>query len=57
LWHYLSCHAREARTTLELPTFNEEIDVYMQDDQLKTDHSFFLGDFRFLTLRYVIQRP
>ena len=47
----------ELATTLELPTFNEEIEVYVQDGQLKTDHSFFLGEFRFLTLRYDIRRP
>jgi hypothetical protein len=57
--HYVSDIDNDtgALTTLELPTFNEEIEVYMQDSALKTDHSFFLGNFRFLTLRYAIQRP
>jgi hypothetical protein len=37
-----------------MPTFGEEIEVYVQDGQIKTDHRFYLGGFKFLTLFYSI---
>ena len=37
-------------------SFQEEIDVYVADGELKTDHSFYLAGQRFLTLRYEIAR-
>jgi len=43
-------------TTLELPTMDEEIDVYVEQGQLKTEHRFYLSGSRFLTLHYSIAR-
>jgi hypothetical protein len=55
--HYISDIDNDtgALTTLKLPTFHEEIEVYLQDGHLRTDHRFYLGDFRFLTLYYSIE--
>lgn len=55
--HYLSDIDNDtgALTSFKLPTFGEEIDVYIKDGQLKTDHRFYLGGFRFLTLYYHIE--
>ncbi len=54
--HYISDIDNDtgALTTLKLPTFGEEIEVYLKDGQLKTDHRFYIGGFRFLTLFYSI---
>ena len=56
--HYLSAveHDGADLTTLKLTNFGEEIDVYVEDSELKTDHRFFLGGVRFLTLHYSIER-
>lgn len=43
-------------TILKLPTMGEEIDVYVQNGQLKTDHRFYFGRNNFLTLYYSIKR-
>ena len=43
-------------TILKLPTMGEEIDVYVRDGDLRTDHRFYFGDYRFLTLYYSIER-
>jgi hypothetical protein len=56
--HYLSAveAENESMTTLRLSSFNEEIDVFVEADELKTDHRFYLGGVRFLTLHYAIER-
>ncbi|MDX6718465.1 MAG: hypothetical protein QOJ63_719 [Solirubrobacteraceae bacterium] len=56
--HYLSSvdSDRDALTVLKLLYFQEQIDVYLSDGELKTDHSFSLAGRRFLTLRYEIER-
>lgn len=54
--HYLSFKEEEELTVLALPAFNEEIEVYLKDGQLRTDHRFYLGDQVFLTLLYTIER-
>jgi hypothetical protein len=50
--HYLSSvdSERDALTVLKLLSFQEEIFVFVADDELKTDHSFYLAGQRFLTL-------
>ena len=54
--HYLSTNEDGELTVLALPAFNEEIEVYLVDDHLHTDHRFYLGDQVFLTLLYTIER-
>ena len=56
--HYLADVESEegTLTILKLPTMGEEIDVYVKDGELKTDHRFYFGDYRFLTLYYTIER-
>jgi hypothetical protein len=56
--HYLSSvdSERDALTVLKLLSFQEEIFVFVADDELKTDHSFYLAGQRFLTLHYEIER-
>ncbi len=56
--HYLSSvdSERDALTVLKLLSFQEQIFVYVTDDELKTDHSFSLAGQRFLTLHYEIER-
>jgi hypothetical protein len=56
--HYLSSvdSERDALTVLKLLSFQEEIFVFVTDDQLKTEHSFYLTGQRFLTLHYEIER-
>ena len=56
--HYLSSvdSERDALTVLKLLSFEEQIYVYVADDELKTDHSFYLAGQRFLTLHYEIER-
>jgi len=56
--HYLSNLDEEegTLTILKLPTMGEEIDVYVEDGELKTNHRFYFGDSRFLTLNYTIER-
>lgn len=54
--HYLSFKEEDELTVLALPAFNEEIEVYLQDEELRTDHRFYLGDQVFLTLYYTIER-
>jgi hypothetical protein len=55
--HYLSDIDNDtgALTIFKLPTFGEEIEVYIKDGHLKTDHRFYLGGFKFLTLYYSIE--
>jgi hypothetical protein len=56
--HYLSAveDDGESVTTLRLSSFSEEIDVFVEAGELKTDHRFYLGEVRFLTLHYEIER-
>ena len=54
--HYLSTEEDGRLTVLALPTFSEEIEVYVRDGQARTDHRFFLSDLLFLTLDYTIER-
>jgi hypothetical protein len=56
--HYLADVESEegTLTILKLPTMGEEIDVYVENGELKTDHRFYFGDYRFLTLYYAIER-
>ena len=43
-------------TVLKLLYFGEQIEVYVADGQLKTDHRFYLAGQNFLLLEYVIER-
>ena len=56
--HYLSSvdSERDALTVLKLLSFQEQIFVFVRDDELRTDHSFYLAGQRFLTLHYEIER-
>jgi hypothetical protein len=56
--HYLSSvdSQRDALTVLKLLYFGEQIHVYVEDGELRTEHSFSLAGRRFLTLRYEIER-
>jgi len=56
--HYLTDIDNEdgSLTILKLPTMGEEIDVYVQNGQLRTDHRFYFGQNRFLTLYYSMER-
>jgi hypothetical protein len=56
--HYLSVIDRDTAelSVVRLPTFGEEIEVYVQDGRLRTDHRFYLSGLNFLTLLYSIER-
>ena len=55
--HYLSVIEDDGRlTTLQLASFGEEIEVFVEDGELKTEHRFSLGGVVFLTLHYTIER-
>lgn len=56
--HYLSAVDRDSAelTVLKLLYFQEKIEVYVADDQLKTDHRFYLAGQNFLLLDYSIDR-
>jgi hypothetical protein len=54
--HYLATNEDDELTVLALPAFNEEIEVYVNDGRLKTDHRFYLGQQNFLTLYYNIEQ-
>jgi len=54
--HYLSVIEADELTVFKLPTFGEEIEVYVRDGQLRTDHRFYLGGLNFLTLYYTMDR-
>ena len=41
---------------MKLPTFGEELDVYVEGAALVAKQRFFLGDRRLLTLHYSISR-
>ncbi len=56
--HYLTDIDDEdgSLTILKLSTMGEEIDVFVQHGQLKTEHHFYFGEYRFLTLYYAMER-
>lgn len=55
--HYLSAiEEGGALTTIQLASFGEEIDVFVEDDELKTEHRFSILGSVFMTLHYQIQR-
>lgn len=56
--HYLTDINNEdgLLTILKLPTMGEEIDVFVREGHLKTEHRFYFGEYRFLTLHYTIER-
>ena len=56
--HYLSAvdPDRDELSIIKLHSFDEEIDVYVEDGELKTDHRFYLSGIPFLTLFYEIER-
>ena len=54
--HYVSFNEEGDLTVLALPTFNEEIEVFLEKGELKTNHRFYLGRQNFLTLKYTIER-
>jgi len=54
--HYLTSSENETLTVIKLPTFNEEIEVYVEDEQLRTDHRFYLAGLNFLTLHYSMEK-
>jgi hypothetical protein len=56
--HYLSIvdPETEAISVARLESFHEEIEVYVEHDELRTDHRFFLGGLEFMALHYEITR-
>lgn len=52
---YIDPDSREL-TTLAVPGFHEELDVYTSDGELRADHAFWLFGLPFLILRYRISR-
>jgi hypothetical protein len=54
--HYLTAKEDGNLTVMKLPTFDEEIEVYVAEGQLKTDHRFYLAGLNFLTLYYTMER-
>jgi hypothetical protein len=56
--HYLTYIEPGSRelTTLGVPGFSEELDVYVDDGELRADHAFWVFGLPFLVLRYRIRR-
>jgi hypothetical protein len=56
--HYLSYVdvASGDLTTLDVPGFSEELDVYVEQGRLVADHAFWLFGWPFLVLRYEMRR-
>jgi hypothetical protein len=56
--HYLTYidPSGEELTTLAVPGFAEQLDVFVEDGELRADHAFWVFGFPFLTLRYRITR-
>ncbi|GAA4350979.1 hypothetical protein GCM10023145_14460 [Angustibacter luteus] len=56
--HYLSYIDPDSRdlTTLSVPGFSEELDVYVSDGHLRAEHAFWVFGFPFLVLHYDIRR-
>jgi len=51
---YIDPGTREL-TTLAVHGFAEQLDVYVEDDELRADHAFSVFGLPFLVLRYHIQ--
>ena len=43
-------------TVLKMPTFNEEIEVFVKNGALRTEHRFYIGGLNFLKLHYTMDR-
>jgi hypothetical protein len=56
--HYLTFIDPESRelTTLAVPGFSEELDVYVEAGALRAEHAFWVFGFPFLVLHYDIRR-
>lgn len=54
--HYITVSENENLTVMRLTSFDEEIEVYVVDEQLYTDHRFYLAGLNFLTLHYTMAR-
>ena len=54
--HYITVSENENLTVMRLTSFDEEIEVYVVDEQLFTDHRFYLAGLNFLTLHYTMER-
>ena len=54
--HYLTAIEDGALTVLKVPSFAEEIEVFVAAGKLKTEHRFSVSGFNFLTLHYDIER-
>jgi hypothetical protein len=56
--HYLTYidATTEELTTLAVPGFAEELDVYVQDGELRAEHAFWVFGFPFLVLHYRMER-
>jgi hypothetical protein len=56
--HYLTFIDPESRelTTLAVPGFSEELDVYVEAGSLRAEHAFWVFGFPFLVLHYDIRR-
>jgi hypothetical protein len=56
--HYLSFIDADTGelTVLKMPTFDEEIEVFVHGGELRTDHRFYVSAFNFLTLHYTMER-
>jgi uncharacterized membrane protein len=54
--HYLTASEAEQLTVMRLPTFDEEIEVFVENAQLRTEHRFYLAGLNFLTLHYTMER-
>ena len=56
--HYLTYIDPTTRelTALEVKGFAEQLDVYVEDDELRAEHAFWVFGFPFLVLRYRIDR-
>lgn len=56
--HYLTFIEPGSRelTTLGVPGFSEELDVYVDEGELRADHAFWIFGLPFLVLRYRIRR-
>src|SRR6266545_169782 len=56
--HYLTYIDPDTRelTTLAVPGFAEQLDVYVQDDELRAEHAFWVFGFPFLVLHYRLHR-
>ena len=56
--HYLTFIDPQSRelTTLAVPGFSEELDVYVEAGSLRAEHAFWVFGFPFLVLHYDIRR-